>query len=406
MIKLVDLIKEQQIIAEVETLLGRSLTEAELEEIDLKRAARNLAAGVGLTAATMFGNTAQATTTPPMDSARTAITQTVNTVPKWEAKSYISVQKMNDWNKFVDWLKKTKVEDLKDDIETERKGSGVLAGNEIMNHEDYSDVVLEVYKDKHPETSLTKADVKPIQAQIGDYRIKTINQHKTDPKSVNFVFPVNPDYSNFMRPSSKSGEDGIVGKFTSQINFPKAYMTYFVNNKKTNTVDLGYATNLKEHKMTKNQLREVIRHLIRKELNEVNRFSPRLAFEKDIQSDPDYIDLKKKAASNPIPDEVPHASKKDYYIDDRFKDIENSNLEDDEDLMENHWEPEVEDPEIDTDTETEENDDYTFNPEEPGSLPKPGIKASAKEQDAIADLVRMYKAEKAKLNELNKKRKK
>ena len=68
------------------------------------------------------------------------------------------------------------------------------------------------------------------------------------------------------------------------------------------------------------------------------------------------------------------------------------------------WEPEIAEPDIDTD-ETEEEDDYTFNPEEPGSLPDVAPKASAKEQDAIADLVRMYKAEKAKLNESNKKRK-
>lgn len=91
--------------------------------------------------------------------------------------------------------------------------------------------------------------------------------------------------------------------------------------------------------MTKNQLREVIRHLIKKELKEATM-----------------------------------------------------------------WEPEVDDPEIETDTETEEEDDYTFNPE-PGSLPDVAPKATAKEQDAIAQLVAAYKAEKAKLNELNKKRK-
>lgn len=68
------------------------------------------------------------------------------------------------------------------------------------------------------------------------------------------------------------------------------------------------------------------------------------------------------------------------------------------------WDPEVEEPEIDTDTETEEEDDYTFTPK-PGSLPDVTPKATAKEMNAIADLVRMYKAEKANLNESNKKRK-
>jgi len=86
--------------------------------------------------------------------------------------------------------------------------------------------------------------------------------------------------------------------------------------------------------MTKNQLREVIRHLIKKELNEATM-----------------------------------------------------------------WEPEIAEPDVDTDTEEE--DDYTFNPE-PGSLPKPGIKASAKEMSAIDRLVKMYKDEKANLNEAGK----
>ena len=66
------------------------------------------------------------------------------------------------------------------------------------------------------------------------------------------------------------------------------------------------------------------------------------------------------------------------------------------------WEPEIGDPEIDTDTDTEENEDYTFNPEEPGSLPDVAPKATKKEQDAIAKLVAMYKAEKANLNEAGK----
>lgn len=87
--------------------------------------------------------------------------------------------------------------------------------------------------------------------------------------------------------------------------------------------------------MTKNQLREVIRHLIKKELKEATM-----------------------------------------------------------------WEPEVE-PDVDTDTETEEEDDYTFNPE-PGSLPDVAPKATAKEMSAIDKLVKMYKDEKANLNEAGK----
>jgi hypothetical protein len=268
--KLAHLIKEvreeRQSIIEIEELLGRSLTEAELEELDLKRAAkkaRNFLGAAAIAASTM----GSAKAAPPVDSATTTVKPVLN-IPKWEGKRYITVKKMDEWNKFVDWLKKTKVEDLVNDIETEYKGSGILAGNEIMNHEDYSDIVLEVYKDKFPETSLTKTDIPNIQAQVGDLRNQTINKHHTNPGSVKFNFPVAADYSNYMRASSKSGEDGIVGKFTSQIKFPREYMMYFINDKKVNTADLGYATNIKEHKMTKQQLREIIRHLIKKTLEE------------------------------------------------------------------------------------------------------------------------------------------
>lgn len=184
--------------------------------------------------------------TQVQDLAKDTTTQTVAKVPKWKAEKHITVKKMDEWNQFVKWLNKTTVEDLAPYIETEYKGSGKLAGNSIMNHEDYSDVVLEVYKDLFPQTTLTKADIKPIQTQINDYRNWVIKSHiegggfTNKNNKIHFDYPVSSDYSNFMRSSSKSGEDGIVGVFTSQILFPRAYMQYFVDGKKVSTADLGY----------------------------------------------------------------------------------------------------------------------------------------------------------------------
>lgn len=57
------------------------------------------------------------------------------------------------------------------------------------------------------------------------------------------------------------------------------------------------------------------------QLNEAMSPSARRAFEKDLQSDPDYIELKKKAAiGTNMPDEVPNVAKRDHYVDDRFDD--------------------------------------------------------------------------------------
>lgn len=69
MIKLVDLLKEiqceQQQIADFEKILGRPLTESEMNELDLKRTAKNLAVGAALGAATMFGSPKASAQTQP-----------------------------------------------------------------------------------------------------------------------------------------------------------------------------------------------------------------------------------------------------------------------------------------------------------------------------------------------------
>jgi hypothetical protein len=128
--------------------------------------------------------------------------------------------------------------------------------------------------------------------------------------------------------------------------------------------------------MTKNQLREVIRHLIKKELlNEALLLHP-----------------------------VQAAYMRGYEDGEQGKPANIQSVEDLQ-LYENQWDPEIAEPDIDTDTDTEtEEDDYTFTPK-PGSLPDVAPKATAKEMSAIAKLVAMYKAEKANLNESNKKRK-
>lgn len=180
----------------------------------------------------------------PTADKQAVVQQAATDYSKWEAKRYVLDKKMEDWNDFTDWLRSTKVEDLADEIETERKGSGVLAGNPIMDHEDYSDVVLEVYKDKHPETSITKADVKPIQKQLGNYRDWTIATYIKNGKDTNkknpiqFNFKVADNYSNYMSFVLKSGEDGIVGINTSRVRFPHEYLTDL---DKGTTADLGFA---------------------------------------------------------------------------------------------------------------------------------------------------------------------
>jgi hypothetical protein len=238
--------------------------EQNIDELGVK----DIALGAAMAASSMFGG-AKAQSKIPTD--KPSITQTATTdLSNWKATRYVSDKKMEDWNKFVDWLSKTKVEDLANDIQTERQGSGKLAGNEIMNHEDYSDVVLEVYKDRHPETTISKSDIKLIQKQLGNYRLWTISTHiknggianKNNP--IQFSFTPNKDYSNYMSFVLKSGEDGIVGINTSRIQFPHAYITDL---DKGTTADLGFAK-IKENKMTKQQLREAIRKIIKQELNE------------------------------------------------------------------------------------------------------------------------------------------
>ena len=177
--------------------------------------------------------------------------------------------------------------------------------------------------------------------------------------------------------------------------------------------------------MTKQQLREAIRRVIKQELlNEALGFLPPMqvayfeGYDDAKKGKPANVNYFRKhmeldeTSLNEMPglkifnkdDSALEAFKKGYKY--GFKDgrLGEMTLKNALSLEENQWEPEIAEPDVDTDTETEE-DDYTFTPD-PGSLPNVAPKATAKEMSAIADLVRMYKAEKANLNELNKKRKK
>ena len=157
--------------------------------------------------------------------------------------------------------------------------------------------------------------------------------------------------------------------------------------------------------MTKNQLREVIRHLIKKELKEEmkTKIVPnpnvgkwRIVNEKTGNPMTKEFYNSKEEAMNAV-----RALGRTNAPGVKIVQLKDTMAVYTKELNEDTWEPEVE-PDIDTDTETEEDDDYTFNPEEPGSLPKPGPKASAKEMSAIDKLVKMYKDEKANLNEAGK----
>lgn len=203
MIKLVTLLKEiqeeRQSIAEIEELLGRSLTEAELEELDLKRAARNLGAGALFTAASVLGgNKAQAANAPTKDS--TVKTQTVA-----KTQSSISSQEKNTWNTFHKWL--------------ESKG---YAGNDKMNNDAFREKVLNQYK---KETGVNAPDtnfVKELQQYQIDSRNDIIKNVEAGKASVEYDYKTK-GWDGFqpevLSMEKRGGVDGKIGKETSKYFF-------------------------------------------------------------------------------------------------------------------------------------------------------------------------------------------
>ena len=204
MIKLVDLLKEiqeeRQSIAEIEELLGRSLTEAELEELNLKRAARNLGAGLAFTAATLGGG-AKAQSKIPTDKPvitvsdtrtgtdvdgingyftsqfefPTAFLKDLNSgkvtnlnlqgndaLQKVNDKKIITIKQMAEWNNFVKWMKS--------------KG---YSGTKQMNNIKFSEGVLNEYRQENPGFWVKDGnDIKKVQTVLKAYREYTISVWK------------------------------------------------------------------------------------------------------------------------------------------------------------------------------------------------------------------------------------
>jgi hypothetical protein len=203
MIKLADLLKEiqeeRQSIAEIEELLGRSLTEAELEELNLKRAARNLGAGLAFTAATLGGG-AKAQSKIPTDKPAITVSDTRtgtdvdgingyftsqfefptafmhdinsnkildlgiqgNEVTKIINSTGLSVKQMGEWNNFVKWMKS--------------KG---YSGTKQMNNIKFNEKVLDEYKQKNPGFWVKDGkDIEKIQTVLKAYRLYTIASWK------------------------------------------------------------------------------------------------------------------------------------------------------------------------------------------------------------------------------------
>jgi hypothetical protein len=155
--------------------------------------------------------------------------------------------------------------------------------------------------------------------------------------------------------------------------------------------------------MTKQQLREAIRRIIRKELNEGMPSSAKRAFEKDIVTDPDYIDLKNKIKdrffnyqkSGDFTGEVPNVAKRDHYVD-RFKDIE-SDFEDDDELSENApakptTKPGVKEPPAKTPDKKEPRRPLGNPNVKP--QPKAKTKATVKEAEMLKQVIKRFKSKK------------
>ena len=151
--------------------------------------------------------------------------------------------------------------------------------------------------------------------------------------------------------------------------------------------------------MTKQQLREAIRSIIRQELKEAMPASAKRAFEKDIMNDPDYIELKKKIQSRfysyEDPSlEVPNAAKRDYYVkNDRFTDIDKFEDEDEE-LAENK--PATAPSKPKTEPTVAPGKPAEKKPRRPLGNPevKPKPKATMTEAEMLAKIIKRFKSKK------------
>jgi hypothetical protein len=278
--KLAHLIKEvreeRQSILEIEELLGRPLTEAELEELDLKQAAkkaRNFLGAAAIAASTLAGGSAKAAT-PSADSTNTksAITKTTSTV---KTNPNFWVKDTNDIKKVQNLFKAYRLWTL-----AQWKKDRAL----IINHTKYYSQLTPIERESIEKSFMKDAPETTEDGKNGQYTSR-------------FIFPdafLKDLNNNTITNLGLEGNEALkvvnkVGITTNQMREWNAFVDWMktkgisgtpdmnhedVRNdvlkqyKGANTTNLGYATNIKEHKMTKQQLREVIRHLIKKTLKE------------------------------------------------------------------------------------------------------------------------------------------
>lgn len=195
MIRLLNILKEVQTetkIKAIEAKLGRSLTEAELEELNLKRAAL-----AGLTAATLGLGGLKGQAQTPKEP--TPIVQ--------QATSKISTQDKQDWDKFQKWLE-----------------DNDYAGDTQMDKDAFRKNVLSQYEKQNPGTKVTDTNfVKKIQDYMINYRNSLIAKDKKGEVDLaKGKYRQSGNYDDFMPAvlkMDKTGTDGKIGQFTSQWTF-------------------------------------------------------------------------------------------------------------------------------------------------------------------------------------------
>jgi len=176
----------------------------------------------------------------------------------------LGVNTLSQWNELRDWLSSTTVNDI--------DGSGdmsVLMGNPKLDKSNFNLKMVNTYKKSHPKSNITDtAVVKSIQQAIINHRNGTIGADKKGSINLNNGEYRGTDYSTYLPHVSKIEQkaeregdvDGIIGQFTSKVLIPRDL--------RSNPTSTYAPTPVKENKMTKQQLREAIRKIIRQELNE------------------------------------------------------------------------------------------------------------------------------------------
>jgi hypothetical protein len=176
----------------VEERLGRELTDEELNELNLKRAALT-----GLAAATLGLGGMKGYAGTPKEP--TPIVQ--------QASVKLSTQDKQDWDKFQNWLK-----------------DNDYAGNSKMDSDAFRQGVLDQYKRENPKTKVADTNfVKAVQKYMIDYRNQLIDKDKKGAITISQgKFKEKDNYDDFMPAvlkMDKTGTDGKIGEFTSQWKF-------------------------------------------------------------------------------------------------------------------------------------------------------------------------------------------